>query len=152
MIEVLTSVGTMASLLFVLSLVIATAQRWLTVVEDPCIDQVEEMLPHTNCSGCGYPGCRAFAEALVAGLTLPSQCSVSSPSVHVRIANYLGVDVGSFEKRVARLACAGADNVAAHRALCWHADLCCGRLGGRRWQELLLGMSGIGRLPTGLHV
>lgn len=116
MIEVLTSVGTMVSLLFVLSLVIATAQRWLNVVEDPRIDQVEEMLPHTNCGGCGYPGCRAFAEALVTGLTLPSKCSVSSPSAHVRIANYLGVEVGCFEKRVARLACAGGDNVAPHRA------------------------------------
>ena len=34
------------------------------VYEDPRIDQVEEALPAANCGGCGYPGCRGFAEAL----------------------------------------------------------------------------------------
>ena len=35
------------------------------VFEDPRIDQVEEALPAANCGGCGFPGCRAFAEAMV---------------------------------------------------------------------------------------
>ena len=33
------------------------------VFEDPKIDEVEEILPSANCGGCGFPGCRAFAEA-----------------------------------------------------------------------------------------
>ena len=35
------------------------------VYEDPRIDDVEEVLPSANCGGCGYAGCRAFAEGLV---------------------------------------------------------------------------------------
>ena len=35
------------------------------VFEDPRIDQVEEVLPAANCGGCGFPGCRNFAETLV---------------------------------------------------------------------------------------
>ncbi|MBN2236209.1 MAG: ferredoxin, partial [Bacteroidales bacterium] len=35
------------------------------VYEDPRIDEVEEVLPSANCGGCGYAGCRAFAEGLV---------------------------------------------------------------------------------------
>ena len=38
------------------------------VYEDPRIDAVESMLPGANCGGCGYPGCRGLADALVAVL------------------------------------------------------------------------------------
>ena len=35
------------------------------VVEDPRIDEVEAAMPGANCGGCGYPGCRGFADAFV---------------------------------------------------------------------------------------
>ena len=35
------------------------------VYEDPRIDQAEEALPAANCGGCGFAGCRNFAEACV---------------------------------------------------------------------------------------
>jgi Na+-translocating ferredoxin:NAD+ oxidoreductase RNF subunit RnfB len=74
------------------------------------------MLPHANCGACGFPGCRPFAEALVLGQALPGKCSVSTDAGRAAIAAYLGVDVGSEEKRVARLACAGGTNVARQHA------------------------------------
>jgi Na+-translocating ferredoxin:NAD+ oxidoreductase RNF subunit RnfB len=40
--------------------------RKFYVFEDPRIDQVQELLPAANCGGCGFAGCRNFAEALVA--------------------------------------------------------------------------------------
>ncbi|NOQ27655.1 MAG: ferredoxin, partial [Bacteroidales bacterium] len=47
------------------------------VYEDPRIDQVEEVLPAANCGGCGYPGCRGFAEAMVKADDLsPFYCPV----------------------------------------------------------------------------
>ncbi len=113
---VLNAVATIGGLTIVLASLLVVANRWLHVEQDPRIDVVEGMLPHTNCGACGFPGCRAFAEALVARETLPGKCSVSAPSEHVRIASYLGVDVGAQERRVARLACAGGNNVARNRA------------------------------------
>ena len=92
------------------------ANKKLYVYEDPRIDVVEGMLPHANCGACGYPGCRPFAEALVNGEMLPGKCTVSSEDGRKAIAEFLGVDAGSEEKRVARLACAGGLNVAINRA------------------------------------
>lgn len=111
-----TAVVTLGGLTLVLASLLVLADRKLAVTEDPRIRKVEDMLPHTNCGGCGYPGCLPFAEALVAGEVLPGQCTVSSEPARLRIARYLGVDVGSQEKRVARLACAGGSNVARMHA------------------------------------
>ena len=120
----LKAVLSMSGLTFILASVLVVASRWFYVEEDPRIANVEQMLPHANCGACGYPGCLAFAEALVGGATLPSQCSVSSPDGHARIAEYLGVDVGQREKIVARLACAGGSNVARDRARYLGAPSC----------------------------
>lgn len=99
-----------------LGLVIAVASKKLAVYEDPRIDKVDEMLPHANCGACGFPGCRAFAEAVVGGKSPPSKCTVSSADGVAAIAAFLGVDAGSAEKRVARIACAGGKNVARFKA------------------------------------
>jgi electron transport complex protein RnfB len=106
----------MGALGFVLAAILAIANRKLHVAEDPRIDEVEEMLPNTNCGACGSPGCRAFAEACVGGASNPSQCTVSSKDMTVFIADYLGVELGDKEKVVARLACAGGSHVARMKA------------------------------------
>ncbi len=113
---VLTAIGTLGGLTLVLATLLVVANRALYVPEDPRIDLVEEMLPHTNCGACGFPGCRPFAEALVGGEVKPGKCTVSSEAGQARIAAFLGVDVGAVEKRVARLACAGGANVARQHA------------------------------------
>ncbi|HED13300.1 MAG TPA: Fe-S cluster protein, partial [Gammaproteobacteria bacterium] len=88
----------------------------LFVYQDPRIDEVEGMLPHSNCGACGVPGCRPFAEKLVSGEIEPAQCTVNSSCKNETIANFLGVELGTREKEVARLACAGGAHVARFRA------------------------------------
>ena len=112
----LTALVTLGALTATLASLLVFANRKLHVAEDPRIEVVEDLLPHTNCGACGYPGCRAFAEALVGQESSPGKCTVSSDEGRARIAAFLGVDVGAEEKRVARLACAGGDNVARNRA------------------------------------
>jgi Na+-translocating ferredoxin:NAD+ oxidoreductase RNF subunit RnfB len=112
----LSAVGTLGGIAFVLTSLLVVANRKLYVEEDPRIDVVEEMLPHTNCGACGFPGCRPFAEALVSGQALPGRCTVSDDAGRAAIATYLNVDVGAQEKQVARLACAGGANVARNHA------------------------------------
>lgn len=99
-----------------LSAVLAIANRRLYVYEDPRIDEVEEMLPHANCGACGMAGCRAFAEAAVAGTIEPVKCTVNPPEMTQAIAGFLGVAAGQAEKQVAMLACAGGSHVARNRA------------------------------------
>jgi RnfABCDGE-type electron transport complex B subunit len=111
-----TSVIMMVGLTTVLATLLVLTDRWTEVRVDPRIGAVEALLPHTNCGACGYPGCHAFALALVSGETTPVKCTVSNAAQHARLASFLGIDVGLDEKRVARLACAGGSNVARNRA------------------------------------
>jgi len=95
-------------------LLISLVNKRFRVWEDPRIVGVEEMLPSTNCGACGQPGCRAFAEALVAGREQPSGCTVMGPEDIEDVAGFLGVEAGAANKRVARLLCAGGKDE-AHR-------------------------------------
>ncbi|MEN8176689.1 MAG: RnfABCDGE type electron transport complex subunit B [Pseudomonadota bacterium] len=108
----------------ILAGVLVLANRSLYVFEDPRIDEVEEMLPHANCGACGTPGCRVFAEKLVQGEVNPGQCTVNSADMNKFIADFLGVELGTQEKRVARLACAGGAHVARNRANYAGLDTC----------------------------
>ncbi len=110
------SVGFMALLGLLLATILVLANKRLFVYEDPRIDDVEDLLPRANCGACGSPGCRPFAEGLIEGTYEPAQCTVNSKEINEQIANYLGVDLGTQVKRVARLACAGGTHVAFIRA------------------------------------
>lgn len=121
---ILTAIATIGAFTIFLAILLVVANRFLHVWEDPRIDETEEMLPHANCGACGYVGCRPFAEALVAQKTTPGACTVGSEEERTLIADYLGVDVGSQEKRVARLACAGGNNVALMQAKYSGLDTC----------------------------
>jgi Na+-translocating ferredoxin:NAD+ oxidoreductase RNF subunit RnfB len=136
---VVTAVGAIGGLTILLASMLIIANRRLRVDEDPRIDVIEGMLPHTNCGACGFPGCRPFAEALVKGEALPGQCTVSNTEGHAAIADYLGVNLGEQAKIVARLACAGGFNVARNRAhyigtrTCLAATLVAGGPKGCSW-------------------
>ena len=112
----LTAVAILGGVGFVFAILIALANRKLKVWEDARIDVVAGMLPNANCGACGVPGCRAFAEKLVAGEAKPAGCNVSTPEGRAAIAAYLGVDAGSAVKVVARMLCAGGSHVARQQA------------------------------------
>ncbi len=79
------------------------------VVEDPRIDEVEEILPSANCGGCGYAGCRAFAENLVKQGTMEGfNCPVGGTEVMSKIAGLLGLEVEVKEPQVAVIRCNGS--------------------------------------------
>ncbi len=140
--------GFLAVLGGLLATMLAVANRRLYVYEDPRIDMVDEMLPHANCGACGTPGCRPFAEALVKGAVDPGLCTVNSADMTQSIADFLGVEVGDHEKRVARLACSGGTHVAYTRAsyeglsTCRAANLVSGGGKGCAWGCLGFGDCG----------
>lgn len=143
--NVVLATGFMTGLGILLAGLLSLARKKLYVHEDPRIDEVEGMLPHSNCGACGTPGCRQFAEALVRGEADPGLCTVGKPDELASIASYLGVAVGEHEKRVARLACAGGSHVAHQRAIyeglrsCRAAQLVSGGGKGCVWGCLGLG-------------
>ena len=56
---------TLSTMGLVAAVILYFVAQKFKVFEDPRIDEVEDVLPSANCGGCGFPGCRNFAEALV---------------------------------------------------------------------------------------
>lgn len=110
------AIGFLLGLTSLLAVVLAIANSRLKVFEDPRIDDVQDMLPNSNCGACGYPGCRVFAEKVVAGVVQPSGCTVGGSETANAVAEYLGVEAGDAVRTVARLLCAGGTNVAIQMA------------------------------------
>ncbi len=114
--SVLISVGILGSLGLVFGTLIAVLSKRLWVWEDPRIDAVTSMLPGNNCGACGQPGCRGFAEGVIAGVIQPAQCTVMSPDQVGDVAGFLGVAAGEVARRVARLLCGGGSGRAVRHA------------------------------------
>jgi Na+-translocating ferredoxin:NAD+ oxidoreductase subunit B len=97
------------SLLALISSVILffIAQKF-KVFEDPRIDEVQAVLPGANCGGCGFTGCRNFAEALVKAETLEGlNCPVGGPEIMGKAADLLGKTAAVVDPLVAVLLCNG---------------------------------------------
>ena len=59
---VLFTVITLSVLGLLSAVVLYFVAQKFKVFEDPRIDVVVEVLPSANCGGCGFAGCRNFAE------------------------------------------------------------------------------------------
>lgn len=75
---------------------------------DPRVPKVREVLPGANCGGCGFPGCDAFAQAVVDGEATVTGCSVGGAKVAEALGDILGVKVENVQKQVAFVKCNGS--------------------------------------------
>ena len=72
------------------SILLYVVARQFAVEEDPRIDLVQAVLPGANCGGCGFAGCRNFAEACVkAGSIQGLSCPVGGEPVMDQVAKLL---------------------------------------------------------------
>ncbi len=62
------------------------------VEEDPIVDQIDRLLPQTQCGQCGFPGCRPYAEAIARGEADINQCPPGGEAVIQALADLLGRD------------------------------------------------------------
>ncbi len=46
------------------------AAQKFKVSSNPLIDQINDLLPQTQCAQCGYPGCKPYAQAISTGKRL----------------------------------------------------------------------------------
>lgn len=88
------------------------------VEEDPLIDEVTELLPGANCGGCGYPGCKGLAEAIVKAGSLDGlNCPAGGSSTMDNIAGLLGLTAEATEPKIAVLRCNGTCESAPAKSL-----------------------------------
>ena len=100
----------LGSIALVSGLVLFVASKKFAVVENPLIDEVEGLLPGANCGGCGFAGCRAFAEKLVDTSDMDLNCPVIDSESMGDIGKLLGVEVSQKQRMVARVNCQGGIN------------------------------------------
>lgn len=102
------SIVTLSIIGFVSAVVLFFVAKKFKVEEDPRIDLVEAVLPGANCGGCGYPGCRGFADACVKSDTLDGKlCPVGGQPVMTKVADILGLAAGETTPKVAVVKCSG---------------------------------------------
>ncbi|WP_339672338.1 electron transport complex subunit RsxB [Dasania marina] len=58
---------------------------------NPIIDQIEALLPQTQCGQCSYPGCRPYAEAIANGEAI-NKCPPGGETTIHDLANLLDVE------------------------------------------------------------
>lgn len=89
-----------------LGFLLGLAARYLAVESNPVKDEIEAMLPGSQCGQCGFAGCSAAADALVTGNAPATLCPPGGRELAKSIATKLGVavDLSGVEDSVTMLA------------------------------------------------
>lgn len=85
-------VAAIAALAAVIGVLLGYASLRFHVDGDPVVDQVDAVLPQTQCAQCGYPGCRPYAEAVVKDDEGINKCVPGGEAIMLALADLLGRD------------------------------------------------------------
>jgi len=85
-----TAILTIAAIALLAGLGLSVAKRRLPANDDDLVEQVNDLLPQTQCAQCGYPGCRPFAAAVVSGDAKINLCPPGGDATILRLADLLG--------------------------------------------------------------
>ena len=66
------------------------AAKKFRVDSDPVVEQIDRILPQTQCGQCNYPGCRPYAEAIASGEADINQCPPGGEAGIRALADLLG--------------------------------------------------------------
>lgn len=69
------------------------ASRRLPSDAGDLVEQVNDLLPQTQCAQCGYPGCRPYATAVVDGSATINLCPPGGADTVRRLADLLGKEI-----------------------------------------------------------
>jgi len=86
----LAAILTIAGLATVFGLLLGYASVRFKVEGDPIADQIDALLPQTQCGQCGFPGCRPYAEAIAAGEVEINLCPPGGEAGMLALADLLG--------------------------------------------------------------
>jgi electron transport complex protein RnfB len=88
----LTAIITITLLGVLFGLGLGWASGKFRVEADPVTEQINDILPQTQCGQCNYPGCRPYAEAIARGEAGINQCPPGGESGIRALADLLGVE------------------------------------------------------------
>ena len=89
----LNAVVTITSIALLAGIGLAYVYRRWPARDGDLVEQVNDLLPQTQCAQCGFPGCRPYAEAVVDGSAAINLCPPGGDETVRRLARLLGKDV-----------------------------------------------------------
>ena len=109
--EILIAIGILGGLGLIFGLVLSLAAKVFYVETDPRLEKLNDSLPGANCGGCGYAGCNAYAEAVLAGEAAIGLCASGGNESAGKMAAVMGVEIEEMERKVALVRCSGYQRV-----------------------------------------
>ncbi|MFK0573497.1 electron transport complex subunit RsxB [Endozoicomonas sp.] len=88
---VLYAIGALLALALIFGAILGFASIRFKVEGNPIVDQINEILPQTQCGQCGYPGCRPYAEAIANGDAI-NKCPPGGQATINNLADLLDVE------------------------------------------------------------
>ncbi|WP_289997351.1 electron transport complex subunit RsxB [Photorhabdus laumondii] len=86
------AIGALSALGLIFGLILGFAARRFQVEEDPIVENIDDILPQSQCGQCGYPGCRPYAEAIANNGEMINKCAPGGEPVMLKISELLGID------------------------------------------------------------
>ncbi len=87
----------LVSLALLFGAVLGFAAIRFKVEGDPIVDQIDNILPQTQCGQCGHPGCRPYAQAIADGEAI-NKCPPGGQTTINALADLLGVEAPSLDE------------------------------------------------------
>jgi electron transport complex protein RnfB len=88
----LTAIIILTLLAILFGVILGFAAIRFKVESNPIVDQIDSLLPQTQCGQCGFPGCRPYAEAIANEEADINQCPPGGEATIQALADLLGVD------------------------------------------------------------
>jgi electron transport complex protein RnfB len=89
--SILIAILLLASLAIIFGAILGFAAVRFKVEGNPIVDQIDNLLPQTQCGQCSYPGCKPYAEAIAGGEKI-NKCPPGGESTIIALADLLGVE------------------------------------------------------------
>lgn len=86
------SIAAISLLASAFGLLLGYAAVRFKVEGDPIVEQIDSLLPQTQCGQCTYPGCKPYAEAIAHGEADINQCPPGGEATIQALADLLGRD------------------------------------------------------------
>ena len=94
----LDAISTLSLLALLLGLGLGYAAIRYQVKDNPLVEQINAILPQTQCGQCDFPGCRPYAEAIASGEAEINQCPPGGQEGVDALAELLNVETLSLNQ------------------------------------------------------
>ncbi|MGV6827463.1 MAG: electron transport complex subunit RsxB [bacterium] len=90
--DFLVAIVTISMAALLMGVLLGYASIHFAVEGDPIADQIDALLPQTQCGQCGFAGCRPYAEAMAAGEASINLCPPGGETTMIALADLLELE------------------------------------------------------------